>query len=302
MNKPRERHLRRKFLALFTTTVWTCLATNAAFGNEYFNSLVAMPEHHSSTDLGSTQEVIDEVNYSNKDRALTEYDPAMDAARFPVQQDWGSIAIGDQVRHYFPRISSGNMLVFWEAYASSYFAQDGDIDGVETYKAFQLSDGGDLTLEPRFRFAQVDRPYVARTDVRYYGSGSGVAEGPQDSVGGQTGEFRVLPEVWTRFWVFIDFDNNRLAYWVGDMNRDTETILNFVPFNWTQNYGSGFGIDEFWLEFNSSQQRTGPEAYLWGRNVVVLRDVNDPTAIVEAGSNGLGSASSIPNPPVIVQP
>lgn len=289
----------RRGLSL-SVALLAALAGPSALANQYFEDLVARADHYASTDLGSAQEVEDRVYFARKERATTSYDATHDAARFILPAGSGSIAIGDQVRLYYPRVSDGNILIFWEMRADSYFAQNGDIDGLETYKAFQLSDGGDLTLEPRMRFAQVNAPFVARTDVRHYGSGSGVASGPFDSVGGQTGEFNILPEVWTRFWVFVDFDNNRFAYWVGDENRATVPILDFVPFNWMANYGSGFGFDEFWMEFNTSQSRNGPESYLWGRNIVVLRNVSDPTAVVEAGSQGLDVAS-IPLPPVILQ-
>jgi hypothetical protein len=266
--------------------------------NEYFDQLVSRPDHHSSTHLRTQEEVLEELHFSDKSKATTAYDPVMDAARFIVKSGSGSVTGGDQVRHQFPSVNSGNALFFWEARAESYWASDGSVDGVETYKAFQLSNAGNLTLEPRFRFAHVNLPYVARTDVRTYGS---VERGPADSVTGQTGEFRILPDTWTRFWMLLDFDNNRLSYWVGDENRPTVAILNAVPYNWSAAYGSGFKFDQFWFEFNTSQSRSSSEeAYFWGRNLVILKDVEDALSIVELGSNGI-DADVRPNPPTNVE-
>ena len=224
--------------------------------------------------------------FSRLERATTAYDPELDAAKFIVPPNAGSVVIGDQVRLEFPFVGSGNLLFFWEARADSYWARDGNVDGVETYKAFQLSMGGELALEPRFRFAQVDTPFVARVDARVYGNQSGVEIGPADSVAQQSAEFNVLPDKWTRFWVFVDFDNNLLSYWVGDEDRATTQIFDDVPFDWAATYGAGFGLDQFWFEFNTSQSRTSAEpACFWGRNLVVLRDVADPADVVALGSN-----------------
>lgn len=250
----------------------------------YFDMLVARPEHHSSTALGSVAEVDEGINFSDPADSTTTYDGQLDAAKFIVPANSGSLVIGDQVRHQFERVDSGSLFIFWEARASAYWSAPGAVDGVETHKAFQISDGGDLTLEPRFRFVQSDPPFFARADMRVYGDQSGVEVGPADSVAPQAGEFEFLPETWTRFWVVMDFDQNQLSYWVGDTDQPITQVLDDVPFDWTGNYGPGFGVDEFWFEFNTSQARTSDEEpCFWGRNLAILRDVEDPDALVALG-------------------
>lgn len=254
---------------------------SSAMSQTYFEWLIDRPEILSYTDLQSQSEVINNVFFSDKSKASTTYDSQFDAAKFIVKSGNASIEIGDQVRHEFPFVNSGNLLVYWESLAPSYWARNGGVDGVNTYKAFQLSDRGDLALEFRYRFSQVDAPYVARTDVRVYGNQSGVEIGPGDSAAPQTGEFNILPNKWTRFWAFIDFDNNRFSYWVGDQDREAVKIIDSIRFDWSQNYGGDQGFSEFWFEFNTSQDRpSGPNALMYGRNLAILRDVSDQNSIV----------------------
>lgn len=284
------------FGALIMLVALPC-ATQAA-SSTYFNWLVSQPEHLSSTSLRNPQEVIDQVFFSDKAKATTHYDAQYDAAKFYVKQNRPSIEIGDQVRHNFPYVDRGTLLIYWETLAPSYWARDGSVDGVNTYKAFQLSHDGDLTLELRYRFSQANSPNVARVDARVYGSQSGVSIGPADSAAPQSGEFMVRPDKWTQHWAFIDFTNNRFSYWVGDEDRTAVAILRSIPFDWQANYGSRYGFNQFWFEFNTSQSRSGPEANMYGRNLVVLKDVADLQHFIAQGS--ASGQSDIPQAPVIV--
>src|SRR5690606_35491173 len=135
---------------------------------------------------------------------------------------------------------------------------------VQTYKAFQLSDDGDLNTEIRTRFSEANLPYVGRVDVRtYYGP-----TGPADSLVGQSGEFNILPNTWTRYWVFLDYDNDTFSLWVGDDQRAPVVLYDRAPYNM-----SGNEINQFWFEYNTSQNRNGPLKYVWGRNLAILRNV-----------------------------
>lgn len=260
---------------------------STAYAESYFAWLTVRPEHYSSAALRSAAEVLEETYYADKSKATTQYDPTLDAARFTILPGKASVATGDQIRHNFPYVDKGNLLFYWEALAPSYWSRDGDVDGIETYKAFQLSRDGDLALELRYRFKQVNTPYVARVDARVYGNKVGVEIGPGDSAAPQTGEFQTRPNVWVKHWAFVDFDNNRFSYWVGDEQRATVRILNAIPFNWRANYGERYGFNQFWFEFNTSQKRSpDPSAYIYGRNLVILRDVSNVDDIVARGNAG----------------
>ena len=66
-----------------------------------------------------------------------------------------------------------------------------------------------------------------------------------------------------------------VSYWVADEQRPSGfQVLAQAPYD-----GSG-GWSQFWFEFNSSQSRGGEEAYAWGRNIAILRDL----ALSEAAS------------------
>jgi hypothetical protein len=68
--------------------------------------------------------------------------------------------------------------------------------------------------------------------------------------------------------------------------------------------GSGLahGLNSFWFQYNSSQDRTGPELYTWARNLVVLRNVSNPESLVQLGSDvGGGVPVTRPMPPVLDQ-
>src|SRR5690606_15071537 len=72
--------------------------TPLGYADTYFDWLTSLPEHHASTDLGSSAEVIRHVHYEDKSKATTEYDPSMDAAKFTIAAGQDDIEIGDQVR------------------------------------------------------------------------------------------------------------------------------------------------------------------------------------------------------------
>lgn len=283
---------------LFLMGVLSAFSLTFAHAETYFEWLVAQPEHHSSTSLRSQAEVIENIGYEDLSKATTVYDPVMDAAKFTVPANEDDINPGDQINHEFPYVDSANLLVYWEALAPAYWAQDGDVDGVRTFKAFQLARDDDLALEFRYLFRQADPNHVARLDTRVYGNKQGVEIGSGSSAQPQTGEFHILPDKWNQFWAFVDFDNNQFSYWAGDEDREPVRLLDAIPFDWQVNYGSQYGFDGFWFEFNSSQDRQGPEAYMYGRNLVVLRNVSDLESIVTRGVTSSGDQIP-PTPPVL---
>ncbi len=232
----------------------------------YFEQLVAHPNHHSNAHLRTQQNVLDNLHFSRKNRATTYYDAEHDAARFIHKPGWGSIVGGDQVRHPFPVVNDGTVLIYWASKMDKSWSANGDVFGLETQKAFQISRGDDLALEPRHRYAKANKPRKAWLDVRTY---VGVnRRGPADAVAPQVGNFYTYPERWTYYWFFIDVDNKELSYWVSDEEQPVKQILRRAGFDGSR------GWTHFWMEFNSSQSRRGPEAYAWGRNIVTLRNLS----------------------------
>lgn len=159
----------------------------------------------------------------------------------------------------------------------SNFAADGAVGGLETQKAFQIGRNAneDRAIEPRHRYSHAKLPYVAKMDVRTYVSG--FQGGPADSIAPQVGNFWSLPDKWTYYWFFVDIDKGFVSYWVGDEGREAVKILDRAA--WSRPVGAW---NQFWFEFNSSQRREGPPASAWGRNAVVLKDIdiNQATSLV----------------------
>lgn len=184
----------------------------------------------------------------------------------------------------------------------SDFVADGAPNGIGTYKSTQMrKNAGNRkqTIEPRYRFSHVDTPYVARVDIRIYGTGDGYSL-VSGALAPQTGEFYVLPNVWTRHWVFLDFDNDEMSYWVGDETRANVTILDHVPMDWSLAF-PGAEFTEFWFEFNTSSHKDAgaPEIPFWARNLVFLKDVSNASSLVSQGDSGGGGGGDVspPAPP-----
>ena len=241
----------------------------------YFESLLAHSNYFASAHLRTPQNVEDNVYYSRKERATTFYDPVHDAARMIHPPGSGSIMIGDQIRPTFPQVIDGTAFFYWEARMDSNWCvkSGGEVYGLQTQKAFQLSRDFDLTLEPRHRYVNAPNGRKAALDVRtYVGPGGGPADSmPQDGV------FITDCDTWTYYFLFLDEDNNVISYWAADENQAPVRILN-------QGATNNVNPNSFWFEFNSSQSRNGPEAYAWGRNFAALRNitVQEAEALVNA--------------------
>lgn len=243
----------------------------------FFESLQAHPGHHKTASL-RRQEEIDEYSVVSRGRSRNVYDPVKDACKFTILKDRASLTSGDQVRIKWPEINEGTMLVYWEGQMPSYWVQDGAIEGtMTTHKAFQIGrdktrggervGGNERGFEPRHNYSKTPAPHFARTDVRIYIKG--VERGGGDSVKGQKEEFRLLPDVWTYYAALIDIDGGSFSYWVGDETRQMTCLIDQSPIPIPTPYW-----DWFWFEWNSSQQRIGPETNCWGRNLAVLKDLS----------------------------
>lgn len=242
---------------------------DSAPGNQFYDELVLLPSLHSAAHLRHQPNVTENVYFSRKERATTHYDPDFDAARMIHPAGWGSIVGGDQIRHSFPVVNDGQLLLLWQSLMPRYW--EGGRGGLTTQKAFQIARTGAQdakALEPRYRYSQADgvSGAFARADVRTYISGGG---GPFDSIP-QQGEYMFKSDVWNNFAFLVDIANRELSYFVtGPGDYRWMPVLNRAP------YGGEGGFDQLWLEHNSSQSRVGePEAYAFGRNIVTLRNTS----------------------------
>ena len=245
-----------------------------ASADPYFDGLRDSPEtilFHAYDSQAEIDADIHAVNPDNRQRPPV-YDPVQNAARWTI--NGGDVAVQDQLRPQFSATSSGNLLFVWEARWDAGFS--GDLGELHTHKAFQLSNnsGGDerrIELRTRFNFASGSD--VAMLDARGY-----IWDPSGQPLAGQVNEFTIGGDKWTRFWAFVDFDNLQFSFWVAD--EDTAPVKLFDQLQYSNMSG---GLDNFWFEFNTSQD--GPDGlYLWGRNLAVLRDVSDAESIVLQGA------------------
>ena len=251
----------------------------------YYDMLVARPELHHHVSLCSQQEIDDNLHGQIQDPREVVYDDTQGAARMQISSGSGSVA--QQMRIEFNRVSSGTLLFYWEGRWEQGFVSSGDIDGLQTNKAYQLArrgSGDNRRVEPRTRFSQANPPFVAKADTRIYHFTPAV--GDQSPLEPQQSEFNFAAEAWTRFWALVDFDNNTYSYWIADETRAPVVINDAVGLSYDNFPNGNEGLDWFWFEHNSSQSRTPgtPLLYIWGRHFAVLRDVADASALVAAYS------------------
>lgn len=250
----------------------------------YFDMLSAHPNRHLSAHYRSQANVLYHAKANKKDEVTTSYSVDEDGAKQIIPAGEGSVKGKDQLRAKFPRISTGSFLVYIETMnPDDWVSEEGrPIGGMHNHKAIQLGrgeDGGQLGIEIKYRYSQVGPPYVARVELRDYLKG--YKNGPSDTFTPQVGEHWVLPNVWTSHWIRYDCDSGRLDYWAGDDEQGITRIIDGVkPIS-----RDGFGAWEaVWSEFNSSQSRSRPDANVYSRNVVVIKNISleDTEALVEA--------------------
>jgi hypothetical protein len=247
--------------------------------------LAARPEvidaHHYRT-----QENIDSDTYGQSSQDVV-LDVTEEAARQYIPAGEGSIPLANQFRIYLPPKSntSGNIFVFYETkHETSFLTCCGD-NKLEGHKSVQFADdtGRSQAIEPRYRYYKAEQEatdYVAKIDVRIYDATGheGFDACGEDSIC-NTNDFYVDDAVWTRHWILLDFDNDKIYYWIGDENRANVAVLDGERLEYSITW-PGEKMDEFWQEWNSSDVRPGgEEIYFYIRNQVIMYDINIPTVI-----------------------
>lgn len=247
----------------------------AGGAHAYYRALVRHPAHHYHLSARNIDEVLPLAwaQAKNYDRRELEYDADEDAIRhiFETNEANGrNFGPGFQRGTAFPTVSSGSVLVYWESKWDGVWADKsgGTVGGLRTHKAFIIRGnlGDDRALEVRNRYDQAPRGSVSLTDIRQYGSGLRGPGGPQDGLAPRDDNFTIQPMVWTYFWVYVDFVNGEVTYWIKDEHQSAARVYDSVSVS----FAPGFGIDGFYFRHNSSQTRTGPPTSIWDRNLVVL--------------------------------
>lgn len=194
-------------------------------------------------------------------------------------------------------VATASLLWVWDVYFDqSYIDEVTPYFGYpDTYKAFQFSSANPatetddkITFEPKTTFIGWSGK-AGWAHVRVYGStfeapatkgGAGANLNGRnygsDSLAPMSADFGIDPNIWTRFYARFDFSAETSIvkhwFWVADENRDPVLIYEDLGYGW----GVGGRIHKFWLEWNSSDSRTGGGEWIaFVRNIVGLRDVPD---------------------------
>jgi hypothetical protein len=228
------------------------------------------------------------------------YDSVEDAAKVQfVNDSVGDASLPNQVRPKFATATTGTLLFVWDAKWHAHYGDATYRNGLNTHKAYQLANylaaGDQRRIEPRMLYSHASSPDIAMVDTRLY---------PGDAMPGQLAQFTVKPNTWTRRWAFVEFRSATdvlYSEWIADATRSPVRLFNRNPITLI-NIG---GINEFWFEYNSSQQRPSTSGPLvsWFRDFVVLRNVSDPLTIVSQGAvvGGSVTTTAAPAAPTVVK-
>lgn len=285
----------------------TNATTDAASTNAYFNSLVAHPNYAVSRELRSAQDVLDagiDPNHPAYDPNVWSYDAAEDAMALLWEPGESSLDTGRQLRwgadpsgypeatpSAIPELGTGTLLfvIDWKVDSAWLGVQDGVT--FATHKAFQAAGNGTITIEPRQLYAgksgfsspnSQDPSAVAMMDVRTYAGGA-VAQDAFGHFNSQT--HYIVGDRWNRFWLFLDGSNLDVTFWAGDEVVGTPTLV--VDRAGVSDSAKFRAIDEFWVEFNTSQPGTliSTDTYFWFKNWVCLRNLSYAEVAALVSSN-----------------
>jgi hypothetical protein len=210
-----------------------------------------------------------------------------DAAKVVVPADKAHVQ--SQIRFPIPPLQGESLLVSWDTWWGKEFAYANTRIG--SYKAFQFaSPAVQIWTEVKSDFAKAVRfpPAIAMVEIRAYGEKKNGELGPNvtddNPLSPMTAEFGIMPETWTRYWVYFRpaGEWHTFSVWMADETRAPVQLINALQMKPSP---GGDGWESFWLEYNTSSASIpatrGPlVAYI--RNVVMLKGVSDPTALLQS--------------------
>jgi hypothetical protein len=266
----------------------TASASSAGNTHEYFNSLVARPDHWKSYSLRETRQMAPPAAggyaHANKRPPAVTYvfpddpDPRkQDAAKVVVPARLNSLP--NQMRLPMGTEDGHTYLITWDAWFGKEFRFSAT--GIGNYKTFQFDSPRMPGGKPAIWFELNNAWNLAPNDAgvlraRYYGGmatppGPGTKTEPFGPSASQP--FVIKSETWTRYWVLFEQRANnydRMSLWVADSTRGPVHIFDGLQVSVLR------GIQNFWVEYNTSTDAVAPGrgplvSYI--RNVVMLRDV-----------------------------
>jgi hypothetical protein len=291
----------------------------------YYDTLAAKGETTVSRAYRTQQEIDDDAAGTYPTTSDAVYDAVEDACKLPVPEDGDaggdmSIELGTGLYASFSKAwgGTGSIFIFYETKHESDFGTkdaDGEVWNLARHKAVHLIDdkGRVKAFEPGFKYDEVGTPSqsgteVAKVDIRVYYDDPPQGEGWVDaftldgsyasSINIDDKSFIIQTDTWTRHWLFLDFTNDKVYYWIGDESNANELVTDEALDYDAQWNGPELGqqtITDFWFEWDSSStaQGSSPQLDIWVRNLIIMEDISYATAqgYVDDGDFLTGSAT-----------
>jgi len=274
----------------------------------FFDELVKRPDCLVSYTLRA-QAQIDQ--YKNRTGEVkVNYDPVMDAAKWSWIKDDES-AENIRMPIYLARPASGSsklLIISDHRWDSSWFTEFKDPRGVSIggWKWLQVTSSKSETdskqqiwFEPQMRgladndWMNDSPPVLSLFGARgYFGiepptinervlnpCPRPIDMGDQ-TLGPMLNCFRAYANTWTRVWIELTMTAGTaytsISWWMADENQAPVQILKDARM---LSYGAH---TEFWYEYDTSRaERVGGPMAAWGRNVVILKDVANPSSLLQ---------------------
>jgi len=266
-------------------------------GNDYFEGLRKRPETVFAYSLRTETQVSKYARHYNPVHAT--YDPVMDATRMTLQKDKNSLATQIWLPIYQPE--KGQTVIIWDWRPGAGWTWD---NGLRGHKMFQVRrDKNQIWFEAGTGYLQAPVGSL-HSRVRVYASVGpntwlfpnkgfdfsdawGTVHYNSDSIGPVHANFVVPRETWARFMIVIEQQPGdkwaRVWYYAAHEGRDPTLILGNVEIALPSKPAGIEGEGRprhFDFEINSSQGRIGPAVSSYGRNVIVMRNVVNPVALM----------------------
>jgi hypothetical protein len=275
--------------------------------HDYFNTWKASQYHLRSFHLRSQAEIDtlrhlsstpEMANYIYPNDAFFDKQDAVKIIVPTATQSFDQLRMNVSVGAEWLGVQQVKVLLIWDYYWDESFIDAHVTYGFNDNKAFQCARHNKaIHWEPRLMYIG-QGGYIGYANVRYYPTGAlppgttlggagAIYEGVNmgsDSLGPLTGIFRIVPNIWTRWWAELIFTAGSstvtTSLWVADETRDATEIIRNIDVHWPEGNGVANArmCHQFWFEGDISSGATDTAYTAYGRNVLMLRDVPDPTA------------------------
>jgi hypothetical protein len=263
--------------------------------NDFFEELAQRPETVFAYSL-RTQAEVEQYTHGDNDPALLRYDEEMDAARITLPAD---IPSAQQLWLPIHMAEAGQTVIVWDWRGSENWVYE---NGLRVHKMFQVRRQSDhIWLEPGSVYLP-DAGGTRHSRVRIYAGvgpdtfspdggfdfsdGFGDIHYDSDSIGPVHSNFTSPADTWVRLMLVIEQQPDdpwaHVWYYGAHEGHDPTPILLDAQISLPSDAGvEGAGRPHhFDFEVNTSATRTGPEVWCWGKNVVVMRGVDDPASLL----------------------